>query len=326
MDRTPAVRRPVNAMNNDYDPEAGFHCGPVSSFKWVAGGGDAGLCLDEAVSAYLKIPKAEAADLIDFGSVYVRGRKGSDRSAVLTGGEEIAVSFPPYGTRRFYQIDPNRVIFRDGCLFIYDKEPGIPSQQTPYDGYNNVFAALLRHLASGGKRDCYAAIHNRLDRETSGVLVFSLDRKANEPLGRAFLQRRVKKEYLAWIEGSPRDDCWRSDSDIRKAGHKYAAARKGGGRKAETVFRVLLREKDRTLVLAVPLTGRTHQIRIHLAEAGHPVAGDQAYGAKRDKRLYLHAWRVTLDHPLSRKPLTFEAPVPAGWPVFEKLPEVLSFR
>ena len=103
--------------------------------------------------------------------------------------------------------------------------------------------------------------------------------------------------HLIWILG--------------KSGGKYTAVKKGEGKKAETLFRVLRREEDRTLVLASPLTGRTHQIRIHLAEAGHPVVGYRAYGAKPDRRLYLHAWRLTLKHPVPGEPISFEAPVPA---------------
>ncbi len=230
---------------------------------------------------------------------------------ILSGQEEISATFPPYGIRRFYEIDPARVIFRDRFLFIYDKETGIPSQQTPYDAYNNVFAALFRHLAKEQSADCYAALHNRLDRETSGVLLFALEKGVNEFLSKVFRERLVKKEYLAWVEGIPKVDSWTSDSEIGKTGGKYRAVGKGAGKKAQTLFRILRRGEDRTLVLASPLTGRTHQIRIHLAEAGHPVLGDRAYGARPDKRLYLHAWRLILKHPVSGKPLSFEAPVPA---------------
>jgi 23S rRNA pseudouridine1911/1915/1917 synthase len=297
----------------DNDRPAAFSHGLVSSFRWRVEPGGKGLSLSKAVCDYLKVAEKESADLIEFGSVYVKGRKECNPSMVLQGGEEICVSFAPYGVRRFYEIDPARVIFRDRFLLIYDKEAGIPSQQTPYDGYNNVFAALLRYLAGEKKPGRYAALHNRLDMETSGLLVFALEKRANEPLGRAFQQRRVKKEYLAWVEGVPEKDSWTHVSEIGKAGGKYVSVKKGEGRKAETLFNVMRRERDRALLLAVPLTGRTHQIRIHLAEAGHPVLGDRAYGAMPDRRLYLHAWRLTLEHPVSGKLLTLEAPQPADW-------------
>ena len=315
----------------------------MASYRWRTRAEDNGLGLAEAVSTYLGVPKEEAADLIDFGSVYVRGRIERNPSMVLAGEEEISVTFASYGTRRSYQIDPARIIFRDRFLLAYDKEAGIPSQQVPYDAYNNVYAALLRRLEEertdfpcsqeqgegsvsresmdflpASRRpgplpapiQVYAALHHRLDMETSGVLLFTLERKVNESLGRAFRERRVMKEYLAWIEGVPKNDSWNSDSDIGKIRGKYTAVRKGEGKAAETLFRVLRREEGRAMVLASPLTGRTHQIRIHLAEAGHPVLGDRAYGARPDKRLYLHAWRLALKHPVSGKLLSVEAPVP----------------
>jgi 23S rRNA pseudouridine1911/1915/1917 synthase len=304
-------------MMTEDDRSPGLSYGPVSSYRWRTRTQDKGLSLCEAVSDYLRVPQGEAADLIDFGSVYVRGRIERNPSMILSGEEEISAAFPPYGIRRFYEIDPARVIFRDRFLFIYDKEPGIPSQQTPYDAYNNVFAALFRHLAREETTDRYAALHNRLDRETSGVLLFALKKGVNESLSRVFQQRRVKKEYLAWVEGVPKNDSWTSDWEIGKIGGKYTAVRKGEGKKAETIFSVLRREAGRALVLASPLTGRTHQIRIHLAEAGHPAVGDRAYGARPHRRLYLHAWRLTLKHPVSGKLLCLEAPVPADWPLIE---------
>jgi len=303
---------PPAVVMTDDDRHPAFTHGRVSSFRWRVGDRE-NLNLRKAVSACLKVSEDEAAALIEFGSVHVKGRRECNPSTRLSGGEEVAVAFSPYGVRRFYEIDPLRMVFRDRFLFIYDKEAGIPSQQTPYDGYNNVFAALLRYLARDGTGQ-YAAIHNRLDRETSGLLVFAIEKRANGPLGRAFQQRQVKKEYLAWVEGVPENDSWTRISDIGKVGGRYTPVKEGKGRKAQTFFRVIRREEARALLIASPVTGRTHQIRIHLAEAGHPVVGDSAYGAKPDRRLYLHAWRLTLAHPISGKLIGFEAPEPADWP------------
>jgi 23S rRNA pseudouridine1911/1915/1917 synthase len=237
-----------------------------------------------------------------------------DPALRLCGGEEIRAVFPSLGIRRFYEIAPSRVIFRDRFLLAYDKEAKIASQQVPFDAYNNVFEALIRYLSPQKGAVPYVGLHHRLDMETSGLLLFSLDRKANEPLARAFRERTVKKQYLAWVEGFPQKDCWTCEAEIAKVGGKYKTVGKGAGKQARTLFNVLGRKDGRSLVLAVPLTGRTHQIRIHLALAGHPVAGDRAYGAKPDQRLFLHAWRLTLKHPDSGFALDLQAPVPAGWP------------
>lgn len=286
---------------------------PGSSFKWRIPSEKRDLKLSRAVSVSLLIPEEEAAELIDFGSVYVQGRLERETSRMLSGGEEISVTFPPYGVRRTYEINPDRVIYRDRTLLAYDKEAGIPSQQTPYDAYNNIFAALLRFLPKGGSRRPYAALHHRLDRETSGLMLFALAPQANTALSRAFQEKHVKKDYLAWIEGTPESESWRCNAEIGKTGRGYRAMPKGKGKKATTLFRVLYREQNRSLVLASPLTGRTHQIRIHLAESGHPVAGDRVYGASPASRLFLHAWRIAIKHPASGEELCLAAPIPNEW-------------
>ena len=129
-------------MMTEADRDPALSCGPISSFRWRTGAQDKDLSLDEAVSHYLRISKDEAADLIDFGSVYVRGLIERNPSIILSGGEEISVTFPSYGIRRFYEIDPIRVIFRDRFLFAYDKEPGIPSQQTALRRLQQCFCGL----------------------------------------------------------------------------------------------------------------------------------------------------------------------------------------
>lgn len=366
--------------------------GLSSAFRWSAREEDRGKRLDQIVSSYLKVPLAESAGLIDFGSVYVQGRIERDPSRIISGGEAISVTFPSHGPTRFFQIDPNRILYRDRFLLAYDKEAGIPSQQTPSDAYNNIYAALLRFLEKEGGPGRHAALHHRLDRETSGVMLFALEQKINKALGAAFQEKLIRKEYLAWVEGSPGSDRWTTDLGIAKIGNRYCAAPDGGGKNAVTEFRVLYRGRDesqgpsrmsgygaslarplspvegrddhfsngevgsrmrvdqgtgadreayhgedrevfpvrktdqsghraagapetRTLVLATPLTGRTHQIRIHLAAEGHPILGDRAHGGRQAKRLMLHAFRLVLLHPATRVPLTLEAPVPGDFPV-----------
>lgn len=292
-----------------------------SGFTWRTGEGKSAARLRQEVSDFLKMSPGEAEALIDFGAVYVRGRMERDPDRTLAGGDAVSVNFPPYGVRKFYELNPAGILHRDRHLLAYDKEPGTPSQQTPYDAYNNVHAALLRFLALEGASEPYAALHHRLDLETSGLMLFALATEVNAALGRAFERKEVRKEYLAWVEGRPERQDWTCEAEIGKVGGKYRAVAGGRGRSAKTLFHVLHREADRSLVQASPLTGRTHQIRIHLAEAGHPVLGDRMYGAKPAARLYLHAWRLALSHPATRKPLLLEAPVPPDWglpPSFSK--------
>jgi 23S rRNA pseudouridine1911/1915/1917 synthase len=269
--------------------------------------------LDDFIARCLCVSGADAADLIDFGSVQVGGRLERNPARMIHAGEEITVNRPRYGTRRHYEIDSRRIVYRDTTLVAYNKEAGVPSQQTPYDAYNNLFAALRRFLEAEGVSNPYVAMHHRLDQETSGIMVFALERKANRKLGSAFAGHEVVKDYLTWISGIPEQDFWVAHDDIGRKDGRYLACPRGQGKPAETAFHVVFRLEDRCLVRACPRTGRTHQIRLHLAAAGCPVVGDRRYGGAPAKRLLLHAVRIQFFHPISGKSLALTAAPPPGF-------------
>jgi 23S rRNA pseudouridine1911/1915/1917 synthase len=288
--------------------------GMKDSFNWEvdsrASGGELGLHLARA----LLISHEEAIDLIDFGSVQVNGRQERLASRPLNTGDRVQVHWPLHGIVRSYEIDTRRILFQDDTLLAYDKEPTVPSQQTPYDAYNNLFAALQRYLEKQGFSHTYVGLHHRLDRETSGVMVFTLDPGANRKLGRSFETRNVVKEYLAWVDGHPTMERWTCEDEIGKKQGRYATVPKGQGKPARTKFDILFRAEERTLIRAKPYTGRTHQIRLHLSAIGYPVVGDRLYGGSPSNRLYLHSHRLTLPHPISGAKLVLTAPVPPDWP------------
>ncbi len=272
-----------------------------------------GMSLAEYLSRELLIAEDLASDVIDFGSVQVAGRQERNPGAILRSGNEIRVCWPRGGPRRHYEVDPLRIIHRDRLLLAYNKEAGTPSQQTPSDAYNNLFAALQRYLLRESPSAGYIALHHRLDRETSGIMLFAIDREANRRLGLAFQRQKLSKDYLAWIAGIPGQDRWVSTEDIGRKGGRYCTLPKGDGKSAETSFQVLHREGDRTLLWARPRTGRTHQIRLHLAAMGIPILGDRPYGGPAAERLYLHAFRLILPHPDTGARLTLVAPAPHEW-------------
>jgi 23S rRNA pseudouridine1911/1915/1917 synthase len=261
----------------------------------------------------LKLPMDQVIDLIDFGSVQIDGRQHRNPLGALAVDQQITVHLPWLGVHRSYEISSQRILYQDPYLLAYDKEAGIPSQQTPADGYNNLFAAAVRFLAATSSKP-YVAMHHRLDRETSGVMVFALDRAVNARLGSAFEHRQVFKDYLAWVRGSPPKDFWVVSEDIGRSAGRYVCCPRGTGKSAETAFHVCRRESDRTLVWAQPRTGRTHQIRLHSQWCGYPIIGDRLYGGPPAARLFLHAFRLSLIHPLTQSPLLLVAPVPPDWP------------
>lgn len=284
------------------------------TYCWEVLQGAVGSLLAEEAARELRMSPDQAVDLIDFGSIQVNERQERDPRRRLEPGDRVRVFWPRGGTNRRYEIRPEHILYRDRALLAYNKEASIPSQQTPSDAYNNLHAAVWRYLVSEGVSKPYVALHHRLDRGTSGVMIFALDRAVNRRLGTAFEQRRVRKEYLAWAAGRPDRETWVSREDIGRGGGRYVACPRGQGKRAETAFQVLVAVEDRALILARPLTGRTHQIRLHLAACGHPVLGDRLYGGPEAPRLCLHAYRLTLDHPATGASLVVTAGLPPDWP------------
>lgn len=214
-------------------------------------------------------------------------------------------------------LDPWRVLYRDEHAVAVDKPAGIVTEST-VDRTRVDLVALVRELLDVR----YVGVVHRLDQDTSGVVVFVLEPAATSALSRSFEARRTEKHYLALCR---RPDAGTTATEWRVDNH--LAALKGtkptlmgavhsGGRRAITDFRVLGVAGDVVAVHARPLTGRTHQLRVHLAGGGLPIVGDPLYGSGSSgsegaSRMMLHACRLTIPHPLTSTDVTFEAPAPA---------------
>lgn len=159
-------------------------------------------------------------------------------------------------------------------------------------------------------------IVHRIDRETSGVIVFARNAEAHRQLNRQFETRSVAKVYLALVHGIISDDRGEIDKPLRQFGSGRVAVDAQRGKASITEFRVLERLEAFTLVEARPHTGRRHQIRVHLYSIGHPIVGDPLYGDRAIQRSYsrlmLHARRLTLEQPRGKR-LTIEAPIPQSF-------------
>ncbi|MEM1413252.1 MAG: pseudouridine synthase [Myxococcota bacterium] len=203
----------------------------------------------------------------------------------------------------------------DGDLIAVDKPAGVPSQAAG-ERRDDVPARLRRHLEARGE-DGYLGIHQRLDQETSGVLVYARRKAMNAGLARAFEGREVTKTYVAAVTG------WRGGARTLR---DRLASRRGGGtrvlgprerakdaREALTHVAVRARCGARALLDVRIETGRTHQIRAQLAHAGAPIAGDGAYGGEPAARLFLHAAGLRLAHPATGRPIELGAPLPPSF-------------
>ena len=204
---------------------------------------------------------------------------------------------------------PLRTLYVDKDLVIVDKPSGLFSIPGPDPAHAD--SALLRI------REVFptALVVHRLDLGTSGVLVFALRRKAEAALRAQFQAHTIGKRYLARVGGALRPDEGRVELSLAPDPERPPLQRVDPhGKPAQTAYTVRSRTDGTTLVELAPVTGRTHQLRVHLAALGHPILGDALYAppdvAAAAPRLLLHAWRLTLAHPWSGVTMTFEAPIP----------------
>ncbi len=265
--------------------------------------------------------------LIEAGAVYLDGQRLRVASRAVRAAARVEVHLGPEAEGSAvasFELTAAQVLFEDQHLIAFDKPSGIASQATVDDAVDHLYAAARRFLARRDGSAPYLALHHRLDRPTSGVLLLAKNRRVNAALAAAFAfagagaGAGVSKLYhaLVWVEREPPSDAWsvRNRLARRPRGQRGMRVVEEGGREAVTDFRVVRRLGPCRWVEALPRTGRTHQVRVHLAGSGLPILGDRLYGAPvpevRAPRLMLHAARLELEHPESGASLVIESPPP----------------
>jgi 23S rRNA pseudouridine1911/1915/1917 synthase len=277
---------------------------------------------DLAVSGVAEISRAHAQRLISDGRALVDGRRAraSDR---LRGGELVTIelSAPPDPTLRPEQI-PLRVAYEDPQMLIVDKPAGLVVHPSAGHATGTLVNALLgRAEARGEPLGGIAGVSrpgivHRLDKETSGLLVVAKTDAAQASLMRQFGDRTIQKEYLALVRGTAPAARGRIEAPVgRDRRDRQRMAVVAGGREAVTDYEVLGAAGGYTLLALLPRTGRTHQLRAHLAYLGLPIAGDLRYGGGAGPgglhRQFLHAARLTLARPLDGRRLSAWSELPA---------------
>lgn len=313
---------------------------------------DAGGRLDlYLVQCLVGVSRKAVKKALDGGQVFVDGRCERRAGMVLKGGEAIVVTVEAPVVKS--QPPTLAILYRDRDLFAIDKPAGLPAHPT-VAGRANALEMVTALLQSEGHLTPPILLH-RLDADTTGVLLFALTPEANRALYRQFVEHTIAKVYLALVAGAPPESF--TISNHLKAGVRgRTVIATSGGQPAETVFRTLQtignsplwqrgaggdleRQQQQipldpplskgetrasagfiySLVEARPKTGRTHQIRAHLAGAGYPLLGDALYGEATPldragpSRHLLHAYRLTFRHPITQEPVTIEAPLPADF-------------
>ncbi len=299
------------------------HNGKATVTKVSIGPEECGQRLDNFLFRHLKgVPKSRVYRMLREGEVRVSGRR-SKPDYKLADGDEVRI--PPVRMAEKVEVPTgpidhpllDRVLYWDDSLLIIDK----PAGQAVHGG-SGVSLGVIEQLRQELPQAKFLELAHRLDKETSGVLMLALKRSALVELHRMLREGETRKTYLTLAVGHWRDPV----RHVKLSLHKYLnedGERRvevdAEGQRAHTIFRLVRRYEGYSLLEAELKTGRTHQIRVHLAALEHPIAGDSKYGdgelnrvLKRQglRRMFLHAARLELVHPLSKAPLVVQAPLP----------------
>jgi len=279
--------------------------------KGTISAGLAGRRLDEALTLlFSSITKGEARRIIDRGGCSVNSAMVRVASRGVRAGDQIEIGQMEPGRFKELELAPEDLLYEDGDLIAVNKPAGINTQRTPYQLKGTLEYWVAEHFRRSGSQEPARVVH-RLDRGTSGVMVFPKHRRAAAWLSTAFHDGLMDKRYLALVAAAPQQTEWLVDGAIGK----IAPARYGivaGGRTAATRFRLLASGACCSLVEAVPLTGRTHQIRVHLESTGLPIVGDATYGGLPAERMMLHCAELAFRNECGVA-ITLAAPLDAAF-------------
>jgi 23S rRNA pseudouridine1911/1915/1917 synthase len=277
----------------------------------------AGLRLDQALAKLLpEESRTRLAKLIDAGHVRVDGATPSPRLKMKS-GESVEVELVPRPAETAFRAQEMEltVVHEDDDVLVIDKPAGLVVHPGSGNWEGTLLNALLHH-APGAEHLPRAGIVHRLDKDTSGLLVVAKTETAQQALVRQLQARTVKRTYLALVRGRI-VKAGTVDAPIgRHPVHRTKMAVVDSGKPAVTHYRVREAFPAHTLLECDLETGRTHQIRVHLASIGHPLEGDPAYsgrGARLLERQALHAWKLAFEHPRTGKLVSFESPMPADF-------------
>ena len=291
--------------------------------------------LDSYLASVAEMTRSAAAKAIEGGLVLVNGAPSQKKYAVKAGDE---ISFEPSEPEE-YDVEPENIpldiVYEDDMIIVINKPSGMVVHPAPGNYTGTLVNALLYHCKdslSGVGGVMRPGIVHRIDKDTSGLLVVAKCDKAHVALSEELKYHGITREYRALCIGGFKEDEGTVDYPIGRhpKDRKKMAVVKEGGREAVTHYRVLERFGGISYLALELETGRTHQIRVHMSYKGHPLLGDEVYGAskcrfeERHPKLFdgqaLHATRLTLTHPETGERMSFDAPLPEN---FQKTLELL---
>ncbi|MGH3144188.1 MAG: RluA family pseudouridine synthase [Rubrobacter sp.] len=269
---------------------------------------EAGERLDRLAGRRLEMSRSAARRLIEGGHVLVENAEAAP-SYRVRGGEHVEASLPE--ERLSYEEIEVPVVFEDEHVLVVDKPAGLVVHPGAGNPSGTLVNALLQMGIAGGEDATRPGVIHRLDRDTSGLMVLAKGEPAYSRLVEMMAGRMVGRIYRAVVVGDGLPETGTVDSPVGRDPDTPTLMAAGVGKPAVTHFEVSVEVAGHTMLTVRLETGRTHQIRVHLSAIGYPVYADPHYGrAVPGRRLWLHAERLSFEHPVSGEPLEFVAPVP----------------
>ena len=285
-----------------------------------------GVRLDKFIAdSGIELSRSAAVSLIDSGSVTVNG-KAENKKYKLAIGDEVIVRIPepvPYEAKA--EDIPLDVVYEDSDLLVVNKPKGMVVHPAAGNYEGTLVNALLFHCGdslSGINGVLRPGIVHRIDKDTSGLLIVAKNDYAHKLLAEQIKEHSFTREYEAVVFGNLKDESGTVDAPIGRhpVDRKKMCITQKNSKNAVTHYRVLERLKGYTYIQCKLETGRTHQIRVHMASLGHPVAGDLVYGVKNERVPFtgqcLHARKIGFVHPVTKTYMEFTSPLPAYFEQF----------
>jgi 23S rRNA pseudouridine1911/1915/1917 synthase len=263
-----------------------------------------------------ELSRTHAQHLINNGSITVNG-KAAKPSLKLNPGDKVNIVIPPPPPSHLEAEDiPLKIVYEDNDILVVDKPAGLTVHPAPGHDSHTLVNAILNYLPALAKDtdSVRPGIVHRLDKDTSGLILVAKNRVTQARLSEQFKNRVVKKSYLTLVRGKLTPEKGTIEAKIgRDPRQRQRMAVVARGREARTEYRVIKYYSSYTLLEIKPETGRTHQIRVHLAAIGFPVAGDATYGLKSSRfpRQFLHANKIGFKLPSTGEYVEFESPLPS---------------
>lgn len=283
---------------------------------------------DLVVQRLTTLSRSKIRGLFDKGCVHVNGRVCNEIGYPVGAGDLVSVEFDPHQgykpKKKEWDDRTFSLVFEDDHFIVVDKAAGVLTVPTDH-GEKNTLVERVSHYISYSRRKRLACLVHRLDREVSGLLVMAKNEAVAESLIEQFKERKPERAYVAIVNGLMQKDeaTIRTHLGTRKNLDRYSTSESHETELAITHYKVTRRLADTSLLEVHLETGRRNQIRVHLAELGHPVLGDPRYGGTRSEhprwirqRMALHAQTLGFTHPVTGEAVSFESPLPAAMAKF----------